>query len=95
MNIEDTLEKLYKICKEKGNLLVETHPFRDDIQLAPLEYIETIEVFKGCQNEISRNDKALEYGNSADKILTSDSDFHRLDDLACNMKVRKYRDLIL
>ena len=32
--------------------------------------------------EISRNDEALEYGNSTNKILTSGSDFHRLDDLA-------------
>lgn len=46
------------------------------------ESIDGIEVFNGCQNEVSRNDKALEYGKSTNKILTSGSDFHRLDDLA-------------
>lgn len=79
---EYTLEKLYKLCNKKGCLLVQAHPFRDDIQLAPLEYIDGIEVFNGCQDEVSRNDKALEYGESTNKILTSGSDFHRLDDLA-------------
>ena len=74
--------RILKICNKKEYLLVQAHPFRDDIQLAPLEYIDGIEVFNGCQNEISRNDKALEYGNSTNKILTSGSDFHRLDDLA-------------
>lgn len=79
---EYTLEELYKLCNKKGYLLVQAHPFRDDIQLAPLEYIDGIEVFNGCQDEVSRNDKALEYGKSTNKILTSGSDFHRLDDLA-------------
>ena len=79
---EYTLEELYKLCNKKGYLLVQEHPFRDDIQLAPLEYIDGIEVFNGCQDEVSRNDKALEYGKSTNKILTSGLDFHRLDDLA-------------
>ena len=47
-----------------------------------MEYIDGIEVFNGCQDEVSRNDKALEYGESTNKILTSGSDFHRIDDLA-------------
>ncbi len=79
---EYTLEELYKACEKKGYVLVQAHPFRDNIELAPLEYIEGIEVYNGCQDEISRNDKALEYGKSTNKILTSGSDFHRLDDLA-------------
>ena len=62
-------------------LLVQAHSFRDNIQLAPLEYIDGIEVFNGCQNEVSRNEKALEYGKNTNKILTSGSDFHRIDDL--------------
>lgn len=82
MIYEYTLEKLYELCNKKGYLLVQAHPFRDNIQLAPLEYVDGIEVFNGCQTEVSRNDKALEYGNSTNKILTSGSDFHRLDDLA-------------
>ena len=77
-----TLKELYQACKERGYLLVQAHPFRDNIQLAPLDLIDGIEVFNGCQDEVSRNDKALEYGNSTNKILTSGSDFHMLDDLA-------------
>lgn len=37
---EYTLEELYKICNVKGYWLVQAHSFRDDIQLAPLEYID-------------------------------------------------------
>ena len=79
---EYSLEKLYDICNKNGYLLVQAHPFRDNIELAPIQYIYGIEVFNGCQDEVSRNDKALEYGMSTDKILTSGSDFHRLPDLA-------------
>lgn len=79
---EFTIKKLYTVCHKKGYLLVQAHPFRDEIQLAPLEYIDGIEVFNGCQNEVSRNDRALEYGNNTNKILTSGSDFHTASDLA-------------
>lgn len=96
---EYTLDELYRLCNEKGFLLVQAHPFRDDIQLAPLEYIDGIEVFNGCQDEVSRNDKALEYGCSANKILTSGSDFHRLGDLAqggiiTNVEIKDIEQLV-
>lgn len=77
-----SLEQLYHLCQKNDYLLVQAHPFRDDIQLAPLDKIDGIEVYNGCQNEVSRNEKALEYGNNTNKILTSGSDFHRMEDLA-------------
>lgn len=96
---EYTLDELYRLCNKKGYLLVQAHPFRDDIQLAPLEYIDGIEVFNGCQDEVSRNDKALEYGCSTNKILTSGSDFHRLGDLAqggivTNVEIKDIEQLV-
>lgn len=75
------LEELSKICRENDWLLVQAHPFRGDIQLAPLELIDGIEVFNGEHDEISRNEKASEYGNRTDKILTSGSDIHNIEDL--------------
>lgn len=78
---EYSLKDLYNLCNKKGYLLVQAHPFRDNIELAPLKYIDGIEVYNGCQDEVSRNEKALEYGKGTDRILTSGSDFHRLDDL--------------
>jgi len=77
-----TLEKLFNLVKSRGGLLIQAHPFRNDIQLAPLEFIDGIEVFNGCQDENSRNDKAIEYGQKTNKILTSGSDFHHVYDLA-------------
>lgn len=48
---------MYRYVHEKAYILVQAHPFKDDIQLAPLEYIDSIEVFNGCQDEMSRNVK--------------------------------------
>ena len=73
---------MYDLCHRKDYILVQAHPFRDNIELAPLEYIDGIEIFNGCHDEVSRNEKAEEYGMSTNKILTSGSDFHNLEDLA-------------
>ena len=79
---EYSLSELYDLCHRKDYILVQAHPFRDNIELAPLEYIDGIEIFNGCHDEVSRNEKAEEYGMSTNKILTSGSDFHNLEDLA-------------
>ncbi len=77
-----SLADLHRWCEQAGCLLVQAHPFRDEIQLAPLEDIDGIEVFNGCYNEVSRNEKAMAYGNRTNKILSSGSDFHAKEDLA-------------
>lgn len=79
---EYSLPKLYDLCHQKGYILVQAHPFRDNIELAPLEYIDGIEIFNGCHDEVSRNEKAEKYGMNTNKILTSGSDFHNWEDLA-------------
>ncbi len=77
-----SLEKLYTICHQKGYLMIQAHPFRDNMQRAPFDLIDGIEVFNGCIKSNSRNDMAMDYGKKTNKILTSGSDFHRLEDLA-------------
>lgn len=77
-----SLKKLYEICHKSGYIVIQAHPFRDNMQLAPLSLIDGIEVFNGCIKGHSRNDIAMEYGKNTHKILTSGSDFHRLEDLA-------------
>lgn len=94
-----SLKELYELCNKKGYLLVQAHPFRDEIELAPLKYIDGIEIYNGCQDEISRNEKAEQYGNHTDKILTSGSDFHRWGDLArggiaTEIKIKNEKQLI-
>ena len=49
---------MYDLCHRKDYILVQAHPFRDNIELAPLEYIDGIEIFNGCHDEVSRNEKA-------------------------------------
>ncbi len=79
---EYSLPELYDLCHRNDYILVQAHPFRDNIELVPLEYIDGIEIFNGCHDEVSRNEKAEKYGMSTNKILTSGSDFHNLEDLA-------------
>ena len=79
---EYSLPELYNLCHQNNCILVQAHPFRDNIELAPLEYVDGVEIFNGCHDEVSRNEKAEEYGVSTNKILTSGSDFHNLEDLA-------------
>lgn len=79
---EYSLPELYSLCHQNEYILVQAHPFRDHIELAPLDYVDGIEIFNGCHDEVSRNEKAEKYGMSTNKILTSGSDFHNLEDLA-------------
>lgn len=79
---EYSLPELYNLCHQNDYILVQAHPFRDNIELVPLEYVDGIEIFNGCHDEVSRNEKAEKYGMSTNKILTSGSDFHNLEDLA-------------
>ena len=79
---EYSLPELYSLCNQNDYILVQAHPFRDNIELAPLEFVDGIEIFNGCHDEVSRNEKAEEYGMSTNKILISGSDFHNFEDLA-------------
>jgi len=75
-------EELVNLCTEHKLLIVQAHPFRDDIILAPLEHHIPIEAYNGCHSETSRNDKAIEYAKIHNLIGTSGSDFHHINDTA-------------
>ena len=77
-----SLQQLHDLCQKKGYILVQAHPFRDGIELAPLQLIDGIEIYNGAQDEISRNEKARRYAMGKNKIVTSGSDFHHWEDLA-------------
>lgn len=93
-----SLEKLYNICHNNDLLLIQAHPFRKNMQLAPINLIDGIEAYNGCKTNNSYNNKAIAYGKKINKILTSGSDFHRMFDLTqggiiTTKEIKSYEDL--
>lgn len=72
-----TLKQLHKLCKDNNFLLIQAHPFRDNIKRAEFEDVDGYEGYNGCKDEESRNFKALNYGINSGKLITSGSDAHR------------------
>lgn len=94
-----TVQELSELCKKNKFLLVQAHPFRDNIEIAAIDLIDKIEVYNGCQNEVSRNDKAYEYAIQNRMDMLSGSDFHSIDDLArggivVNKEIKTIEDYI-
>ena len=77
-----TLKELVDICKNNNFLIVEAHPFRDNMELVPLEFNMPIEVYNGCHDVNSRNELAKKYVKENKLIGISGSDFHHINDLA-------------
>jgi len=76
-----TLDNLINICRENDFLITQPHPFRDNSELAPLEYQMPIEVFNGRCVLDARNDLALRYAKENNLIGVSGTDFHESADL--------------
>jgi len=73
---------LIELCEKNNFLIVQAHPFRRGMELAPLEYKMPIEVYNGHSRLDQRNHLAMEYAREHNLIGTSGSDFHELEDLA-------------
>lgn len=76
-----SLDALIKLCQEHGFLIVQAHPFRDGMQLAPLKYQLPIEVFNGRHYLNARNEQAQSYAKEHNLIGISGTDFHQLEDI--------------
>jgi len=77
-----SLGELVKLCEENGFLIVQAHPFRERIELAPLEYKVPIESYNGHTYLDPKNDVATAYAKENNLIGVSGSDFHREEKLA-------------
>ena len=81
---ELSLAELYELCVANKFLLIQAHPFRDNMQLAPPNLIMGMEVYNGCpfHKPHARNELAEKYAVDNKLYRTSGSDFHRIEDLA-------------
>lgn len=74
-------KKLSKICREKGYLLFQAHPYRPYIIRCNPDYLDGIEVYNGKVPK-HQNFKALKWAVNEGKLICSGSDFHTPDNLA-------------
>ena len=63
-----------------GGLLIQAHPFRNNMKIVKPERLDGVEVFNGCIRHDSRNDIALLWANKFDLMMTSGSDYHHADE---------------
>lgn len=74
-------KQVFEMCKDKGYLVFQAHPFRTGIRQCNPDYIDGVEVYNGKTNK-HQNSKALEWAKSNNKLMVSGSDFHTVKNLA-------------
>lgn len=74
-------EKFSLLCREKGFLLIQAHPFREICEPRNPKYLDGVEVYNGHPGHNSNNDKALEFALQNNLLMTAGSDFHEFRQL--------------
>ena len=73
---EMRLKTFFPLAKENGLLVVQAHPFRNNMKIEKPEYLDGYEIYNGHPGHDSRNDIALEWCRKYRKMPTSGTDFH-------------------
>ena len=74
--LPDGIENFYKKVKNDRNLILQAHPFRKDIVLAPTDAIDGIEVFNLHPTQHSATAYAAQYAKKHNMIISGGSDCH-------------------
>ncbi len=75
---ESNLKEFYKSQKNEKNIILQAHPFRNNMVLAPLDCIDGIEVFNMHPGHNSRVAYACKYASENKLIVSGGTDFHHL-----------------
>ncbi|MBQ8145170.1 MAG: PHP domain-containing protein [Clostridia bacterium] len=82
-----SVEELSRVTRENGILLIQAHPFRNNMCISSPGLLDGIEVYNGSAlghyKTDSRNDIALAWAKKFDLLCTSGSDLHYPDDPPC------------
>lgn len=84
MLLEDApsdLEAFSAFSRAQGWLLYQAHPFRMNLRLAPLSYLDGIEFYNGNMRHDSRNELAFEVVRRSGLLGIAGSDAHQLCDV--------------
>jgi len=84
------IKNFYKEAKRNTNLIVQAHPLRKNMVLAPLDSIDGIESINMHPNHHAKPSIAFKYAKDNDLIVTGGSDFHHKGHQAlCLMRTEK------
>lgn len=81
------IENFYKEAKNDRNVILQAHPFRKNMELAPVNAIDGIESLNMHPNHNSRQSLATRYAKENGLLVSGGSDFHHKDQHAiCLMR---------
>lgn len=84
------IEKFYQKFKKESNLILQAHPFRDGVFLAPLSAIDGVEVFNFHPGHNSRIAWAAKYAKENSLLISGGSDVHRVNRAAsCFLRTKE------
>jgi len=80
--VEWGIQKFSAFAKEHGLLVIQAHPFRNNMRVIDPKWVDMIEVHNGHPRHQSRNELALLWARMHGKPGSSGSDFHEEGDEA-------------
>lgn len=76
---ESGIKEFYRLFKTENNIILQAHPFRDCMELAPKDSIDGIEVFNMHPNHNSRVAVAAKYARDNHMKISGGTDFHQTE----------------
>lgn len=77
-----TLRQIYDFANQHGVLVVQAHPFRSYLKVAPAKFLHGVEVLNANPHHESQNEKALKFAQDNKLMKTAGSDSHELYGMA-------------
>lgn len=74
------LASFTKLAHKNGLMVVQAHPFRNDMKIVNPEFLDGVEVFNACVRHNSRNEIARHWATLHGLLGTSGSDYHQTGD---------------
>lgn len=83
------IENFYKEAKNDRNVIIQAHPFRNGVTLAPVDSIDGIEAYNLHPNHNQRNALSVKHAKNNNLLVTGGSDFHHISHHAlCLMRTK-------
>ena len=83
------IENFYKEAKNDLNVIIQAHPFRNGVTLAPVNSIDGIEAYNLHPHHNQRNALSVQHAKKNDLLVTGGSDFHHVSHHAlCVMRTK-------
>ena len=83
------IENFYKEAKNSRNVIIQAHPYRNGVTLAPINSIDGIEAYNLHPNHNQRNALSVQHAKRNNLLVTGGSDFHHVTHHAlCLMRTK-------